>query len=220
MRVAVVSANLGGYDAQVTWREDQIVPEGVEVTFHRLTDQTFPGRDKAMLPTLKCGIAKMAGYELFPGYHTYIWVDASRGVLRPDTVAWFLEQLGPAEMLLFLHPERTTIREEYEFVKGKLAAGSKYLSTRYAGEWLSEQYAAVNKPWHLDNRLYASTAFAYRPTQRVQAALRDWLYMKFRFCIHDQLALPYVVREHKVYVKESQADVYHCDHLPITRQKR
>ena len=217
--VCVVSANLGGYDPQIPW-VDQVVPAGVTVDVHRFTDENFPGRDKAMRPALKCGLPKMFGWEMLPGYDLYLWVDASRGLLRPDTVAWFLAAIGSAELLLFLHPERSTIQAEYAFVKAKLEAGSRYLSSRYAGEWLESQYLAVQKPWHLDNRLYASTAFLYRPTLRVQAMMKDWWFHKSRYLLHDQLALPYVVREHRVRVVERPEDIYRFEHLPYTRKMR
>lgn len=219
MKVAVISANLGGYDPHVEWTP-QVVPAGVTVEVHRLTDATFPRRVKAMTPALQAGIPKMCGYELYPGADVYLWVDASRGLLRPDTVAWFLDGLGRSELLLFLHPERHTIREEYAFVKAKLAARSRYLTKRYEGEWLDEQFAAVNVPWYTDDRLYASTAFMYRPTVVVRRMLREWFYHKARYLLHDQLALPYLVRDHGVHVAERPESVYDCEYLPMTRGAR
>lgn len=217
MRVAVISANLGGYDPPVAW-VDQIVPAGVTVEVHRFDDTNFPPRSKAMTPALQCAIPKMFGWELVPGADVYLWIDASRGLLRPDTVAWFLDHLFAAELLLFLHPERSTIREEYDFVKARLARpGETYLTSRYAGEWLDAQYAAVTTPWYLDNRLYASTAFCYRPTVPVQRMMNAWWFHKSRYLLHDQLALPYVVRDHEVRVAERAESVYDFEHLPMTR---
>lgn len=218
MKIAVLSANLGGYDAQVDWVPQHI--EGSTVDIIRFTDATFPPRSKAMTPALQCAIPKMFGWELRPGYDVYIWIDASRGLLRPDTAAWFVEKLDTADMALFLHPERHTIAEEYAFVKARLARpGETYLTSRYAGEWLDAQYAAVNQPWHLDNKLYASTAFAYRPSTRVRAMMREWWFHKSRYLLHDQLALPYLVRDHRVHVNEVTESVYDCEHLPMTRTK-
>lgn len=217
MKVVVVSANLGHYDPQVPW-VTQVVPDGVAVTVHRLTDQTWPTREKAMTPRLQSGIAKMHGWELFPGADVYLWVDASRGLLRPDTVAWFLAQLGSRAFLVFQHPERRTIREEYEFVKARMQRpGETYLTSRYRGEWLDDQYRAVTPPWYQDTHLFASTAFAYRPTLDVKAALKDWFYHKARYLLHDQLAMPYVLADHRVTPVVLQDSVYACEHLPITR---
>jgi hypothetical protein len=220
MKVAVISANLGGYDAVVPWPEQEGLPPGVTVDVHRLDDRSFQGRDLAMTSRLKCGIPKWFGAELFPGYDVYLWVDASRA-LAPDTVAWFLNRLGMYELALFLHPERMTIRQEYEFIKARLQRpGETYLNSRYAGEWLEAQYRAVSKPWHIDNRLYASTAFAYRPTLTIQRAFKEVWHHKSRYLLHDQLALPYAVREHRVKVLELPENIYTLPQLPITRQKR
>jgi len=218
-RIAVLSANLGSYDPHVDW-VTQVVPADVTVDVHRFTDATFPLRDKAMTPALQCAVPKMFGWELVPGADYYLWIDASRGLLRSDTVAWFLAQIESAELALFLHPERRTIREEYAFVKARMARpGERYLTSRYAGEWLEAQYAAVCRPWFTDDRLYASTAFVYRPTERVRLMLKDWWFHKTRYLLHDQLALPYVVRDHKVHVRELRDSVYDCIHLPYTRQR-
>lgn len=219
MKVAVISANMGAYDAVVPWPE-QVVPAGVQVDVHRLDDRTFPGRELAMTGRLKCGLPKWFGWELRPGYDLYLWVDASRAIV-PDTVAWFLARIGNAELVAFLHPERSTIRAEYEFVKARMARpGETYLNSRYRGEWLDAQFAAVNKPWHIDNRLYASTAFLYRPTLPVQKAFKEVWHHKSRYLLHDQLALPYALREHRVKVHERKENIYTLPQLPITRVKR
>jgi hypothetical protein len=219
VKVAVLSANLGHYEAHAVPFMPQVVPDGT-VDLHWFTDANFPTRHKALMPALQCAIPKMFGWELKPGYDVYIWIDASRGLLRPDTAAWFLEKLGHAEMAVFLHPERSTIQAEYEFIKARMARpGETYLTSRYAGEWIDEQYKAVHQPWHFDNKLYASTAFAYRPTVRVRAMMREWWFHKSRYLIHDQLAFPYVLREHRVSVVEMTESVYACAHLPYTRKK-
>lgn len=220
MKVAVLSANLGAYDPQVDW-VPQVVPAGVTVDVHRFTDQNFQSRSLAMTSRLQCAIPKMFGWQLVPGADRYLWIDASRGLLRSDTVAWFLERAGDAEMLVFLHPERKTIREEHAFMKARMARPREtYLNSRYAGEWLDDQLAAVTPAWHVDDRLYASTAFMYRPTLAVQHMMQDWFFHKARYLLHDQLALPYVLREHKVHVRELTESVYDCDHLPFTRGRR
>lgn len=219
MRVAVISGNFGGYDAVVPWPASE-VPAGVSVDVHRLDDRSLPGRDLAMTSRLKCGIPKWFGWELFPGYDAYLWVDASRA-LTAETVAWFLERLGSSDLVVFLHPERRTIREEYLFVKARLARpGETYLTSRYAGEWLDQQFEAVSKPWHRDDRLYASTAFMYRPSVPVQRAFRTVWCHKARYLLHDQLVFPYAVREERVRVAELAEDVYKVPVLPISRVRR
>lgn len=214
---AIISANLGGYEPPADWVRQQ-APEGWAVEVHRFTDANFPPRAKAMTPSLQAGILKMFGWEFVPGFDAYIWVDASRQITSPHFAEWMLDELAGAEFAVFLHPQRRTIREEYEFVKAKLAAGSRYLLKRYAGEWLDEQVAAICDVENFKDRaLYASTSFAYRPTESVKAALKEWWFHKSRYLLHDQLALPLVLWMHGVFVRPIAADIYD---LPLWRYVR
>jgi hypothetical protein len=216
-KVALISANLGAFDPQFEWVE-QVVP-GVELTVHRFTDASLPPRPKAMTSRMLPGIAKMFGWQLLRGFDAYIWVDASRTITHPGFAAWMLRQLGWAEMALFRHPLRATIAEEYRFVKDKMAAGSRYLRSRYEGEWLDEQMDVINADLAFrDDALYASTAFAYYATAPVRAALTEWWHHKTRYLLHDQLALPYVIWRHGVRINVIDEDVYNLQYWEYTRK--
>ena len=211
----MISANLGSYDPHVEWVPQRLA--GGVVDIHRFTDRTLPPRPKAMTPALRAGIVKMFGWQLVPGADVYVWIDASRGVARDDVAAWLLDQAGPCELLLFRHPHRRTVREEYEFVLEKLARRSPYLTRRYEHEWLKEQYLDAVAGGYDDDCLYASTAFLYRPTRRVRRLLSDWFLAKARYCLHDQLALPPLVKASGCAVRVLTDDVYDCPYLPMTR---
>jgi len=215
---ALISANLGGYDPPCEW-EQQDPPRGWRIEVHRFTDENFPPRAKAMTASLQAGVLKMFGWEFLPGFDAYIWVDASRRLCSPGFAAWMLGELDGAEMAVFRHPQRRTIREEYDYVKSKMDGGSRYLLRRYAGEWLDAQMAAIcDVEGFKDRALYASTAFAYRPTDSVQAALKEWWHHKSRYLLHDQLALPLVLWMHAVYVRVIEADIYNLPHWEYVRK--
>ena len=136
----------------------------------------------------------MFGWELFPGFDYYIWVDASMSVSHPDCAEWFVSKCEHHDIAVFRHPDRKTVREEYEFVKEKLEQGNKYLSSRYEGEWLDAQAQSIlSNPTFRDENLYASTAFVYKPNNHVKDAFREWWWHKSRYLLHDQLAFPYVL---------------------------
>jgi len=176
----MISANLGGYDVPNEWPE-QTVP----VDVCRYTDANFPPRPLAMTSRLQCGIPKWFGFDLRPGYDVYIWIDGSCAP-TPTCAAWFLEQLGDGDIAVFAHPERKTVREEYEFMRARMARpGETYLTSRYGGEWLDEAFARCDP----NARLVASTAFAYRPSQCVRDALELVWLAKTRWLLHDQMAL-------------------------------
>jgi hypothetical protein len=216
-RLCIISANLGGYDPPSEWAK-QAAPEGWEVEINRLTDFDFPPRPLAMTSRLQAGIPKMFGWQMFPGADAYLWVDASRRLVRTDFAAWMLAQLGEAELAIFRHPQRASVAAEYEFVRGKMAAGNRYLNRRYAGEWLEEQMAAIRADRSFcDRALYASTSFIYRATPSVCAACRDWWHHKSRYLLHDQLALPYVLWRNEVKVVAIDADIYDLPYWEYVR---
>lgn len=225
MKVAIISGNLGSYDPPNDW-PDQIVPEGVEVSFHRFTDANFPPRPKAMTSRLQCGLLKWFGphYVTLPGgtlYDVYIWIDGSCAP-TPIFTAWWLEQLGNASMAVFAHPERQTVREEYEFMTARMARpGETYLNSRYAGEWLDEEFAACDP----DAPLVASTSFAYRwgyhkdDGRQMQTMHCVWDH-KTRFHLHDQLAFSTALRRLKPYHHRINENYLQCAALTFTRKRR
>lgn len=223
MDVAVISANLGSYDPNHPWPGYDEFKEKTpadKLDIIRLDDSNFPPRPLAMTSRLQAGIPKMFGWQLFPGFDTYIWVDASMRP-EPDALDWMLEKLGRNDIVLFLHPHRRTIRQEYEFVKAKLEAKDPYLTLRYEHEWLSSQFAEIaGDEFYHDNRLYASTVFAYRNVAKVHRALRDWWYHKTRYLLHDQLALPYVVKKNGLAIGEIRESIYRCEHFTYVRNKK
>lgn len=216
-RVAVIAANLGAYDRQGAWPA-LTVPQGVVVDVHRFDDTTLPPRPLAMTSRLRCGIPKMFGWQMRPGYQAYIWIDASCAP-TPIAVEWFLTQLGQAELAVFRHPDRRTIREEYEFLKARLAKpGERYLTSRYTGEWLDELYAWIcNDDAFIDGALFASTAFVYRPTARVTAMLKEWWITKTRWHLHDQIAWPYLIVKSGCRVNVIPDNYLRCPALTYTR---
>jgi len=201
-KLCIITANLGSYDPPPDWAE-QAAPEPWEIRRHYFTDANFPPRALAMTSRLQPGLLKMLGWEFLPGWDAYLWVDASRSVTDTGYAAWMIEQLGHADMAVYRHPQRKSAAEEADYMLDRMRRPhmrrSRYLISRYAGEWIEEQLAVIPAdPGYADDRLYASTALIYRPTGPVRAAMREWWYHKTRYCLHDQLALPYVLWRHGV----------------------
>ena len=214
MRVCLHTANFGSIDEPVM-HEDQV---GAEVTGHTFSDLNFPARRRTMSSRLKARIPKMFGWDLLPGFDAYLWLDGVFRLSRPDAVAWLLAQLGDGELVIYRHSSRKTIKEEADFIRAKLDAGSQYLRVRYEGEDLEGQLAAIAAdPTYTDDRLYGSSAFLYRPTERVKAALTAWWVHTSRFHAVDQLALPYVLRHCDVRVIDQ--DGRYATHLEWNRHR-
>jgi len=187
MKIAVITANMGNFDKQV-----DPVPQSLPFAFFRVTDHDFPLRDRAMTPRLQARIPKMFGWQMFPGYDIYIWVDSSCQLSHPDSVKWFWEQMGyEKDMAVFKHPNRKTVQEEADYIKQRLAKNCPYITPRYKNELIDEQLKEIDP----SAQLYASTAFIYRNIPVVQKALKEWWYHTSRFHIVDQLSMPFALRE-------------------------
>ena len=219
-RVAVISANLGAYDQPVEWPA-LLAPPGVEVSICRLTDATYAPRPLAMTSRLQCGIPKWFGWQFIAGdSDAILWIDASCAPTA-GAVPWFLEQLGSAEVAAFAHPDRHTVREEYAFIRARMRRpGERYLTSRYQGEWLEDEFDAIRMAGKADLPLYATTAFIYRPTARVQAAFAECFLWKARYCLHDQLAFPYVLDRHQVSVSVIYENYLKCAALTYVRNRK
>lgn len=216
----ILSANLGNFDPEIEWVAQNDY-QGIPISICRFDDRTFPPRERAMTSRLQPGIVKMFGWDLVPGFDYYIWVDASKTITSPDFGTFMLGQLGSADFAVFAHPDRRSIKSEYEFVRQKLAEGNQYLLSRYQGEWLSEQYRVIERDKAFkDNCLYASTGFAYRPNSRVRTAMKEWWFHKTRYLLHDQLALPYVLAKSKVKVNVIRENIYKFPLWEHTRKRR
>jgi len=217
----ILSANLGSFDPELEWVRQKKWTNGMPISVARFNDSSFPPRDKAMTSRLQPGIVKMFGWQVMPGFDFYIWVDGSKTIISPDFGSFMMDELGSADMAIFKHPERKTVKEEYGFVKEKMAAGNEYLLSRYKGEFLDEQYRVIAEDrLFQDTRLFASTGFVYRPNARVKAAFKEWWYHKTRYLLHDQLALPYVLARAKVKVNVIDHSIYKFPHWEHTRKRR
>lgn len=219
-RGIILSANFGSYDPELPWPEQLVeAPDTIEI--ERFNDKTLPGRELALTPRMKPALIKMFGWQFYPTFDFYIWVDASKTITSPDFGSFMLEQLGKADIAIFKHPERKTIQEEYEFVKRKMEEGNQYLLSRYQGEYLNEQWERIRSDKTFkDQALYASTSFIYRPTPKIKTAFKEWWYYKTRFLLHDQLALPYVLQKAKVKVNVINENIYKFALWEHTRKRR
>jgi hypothetical protein len=186
MKIAILSANLGNFDKPI-----DPVKQTIPVTFHRFTDENFLPIT-GLTPRFQYRIPKLFGWQMFPGYDIYIWLDGSTTFLRPDCVQWYLDQLGDNDIAFFKHPVRRNIRQEVEHIEKKLQENSKYIVPRYKNGLHREFYInEVLKGGYKDNKLYASTAFIYKNNERVKEYMNFWWLFQSRYYTVDQLAQTY-----------------------------
>lgn len=220
MKIAILTANLGNFDTPVD-PVPQDLPKGVdEITFHRFTDSNF-SPVTGLTPRLQYRIPKLFGWQMFPGYDVYLWIDGSMSLAHPDSVKWFLEKLGNNDIGLFKHPWRNSIKEEADHIEEKLQQGKRYITSRYKNGLHKEQLAeCLSDPDFKDTILYTSTAFLYRNNKKVQGAMKLWWYYQSRYFTCDQIVLPYVVFKNNLKVGVINEDQYHIPYLTIVSKHK
>jgi hypothetical protein len=189
MKIAVITANIGEFDP----KEDP-VKQSVDFDFYRFTDEKFPPRFCAMTTRLQARIVKMFGWQMAPGYDFYIWADSSVQLSNPDSVKWFVEQCKDYDLAVFKHPQRSTIHQEAEYLKMRLAKNCPYITPRYKNELIDEQLAEIEADKGFEDvNLFASTVVVYKDNMVVRDMMKEWWYHTSRYHSIDQLSLPYAV---------------------------
>jgi hypothetical protein len=200
MKLAILSANLNSFD-KVVKPVDQTLPDGIDlIEYHCFTDSDFPPIT-GLTPRLQYRIPKCFGWQMKPDYDYYIWLDGSMTFTKEAGVKWFMQQLGNADMAVFKHPWRKTIKEESDHIEEHLQQGKPYITTRYKNGLHKEQLADIQLDNdYKDDHLYASTVFMYKDSEEVRDALRMWWLHQSRYYTCDQLAFTYALRDLAVKV--------------------
>jgi len=215
MKIAVLSANLGGFD---TTKESikQNLPQDVDVTYHTWTDKDFPPI-VGYTPRFQYRIPKMFGWEMFPGYDYYIWMDGAMYFTNPDAIKWFLDMIEKTEFVVFKHPHRKSAAHEVAYIEGKLAQRNLYMSRRYQHGLHRENLTMMqqDKNW-VDNQLYASTVFMYRNIPRIHEMMKTWWFLQSRYWSCDQIPLPYALWKHEVSVYRIDRNVFVNEYMAVS----
>jgi hypothetical protein len=211
MRIAILTANLGNFDKPV----DPVKQETEhEIKFHRFTDDDFPPIT-GLTPRLQYRIPKCFGWEMFPGYDYYIWLDGACSFERPDCVWWYVKQLADNDMAFFKHPSRRNVRQEVRHLEEHLNLGKPYITKRYKNGLHREFFDKILAEGYRDKGLYASTTFIYKNNPQVQKALTDWWLLGSRYFTCDQIQLPYVLWKNEIRVKTFDEPLYKSGYISL-----
>jgi hypothetical protein len=212
MKIAFITANLGDFEKKTPVFPTQKLGTNDSIDYFSLNDTNFPPR-KTLSPRLQAKIPKMLGWQLFPGYDRYVWVDASFMVISEHAVMWLLQEQGSMEIALFKHPDRGSMHEEAQFLRER--ENDPYIAARYEGEWLKEQ--ELETVTAEECGLYAAGIFIYMPSGRIKAMTCDWWYHVTRYHINDQLSLPYLLKYHKVWVSVIKVNILETGYFKFMR---
>lgn len=224
MKVAILSANLNNFDTPIK-PVDQELPEGIElVTYHCYTDSDFPPI-MGLTPRFQYRIPKLFGWQMFPDYDYYIWLDGTASFKRADCLRYYLEQLGDGDMAFFKHPNRHSIKEEVQHIDDYLnrrvgtKRGQDYVLRRYENGLHKEQWDDIKLDLDFkDDKLYASTTFIYRDSEKVRDALRLWWLHQSRYFTCDQVVLPYALWKSGIDVRTFDQPIYKTGYMSLVSQ--
>lgn len=208
-RIAVVTANFGGFD-----NPKGPVDQSVKHDSFIFDESNFPLRDRALTPRLQARLVKCFAWQMAPGYNYYIWHDSSVQLGHKDSVKWLLGHIQNSEIALLKHPSRNTIGAEAKYLKERLAKDDSYITSRYKGELIDEQMAAINNP---KLSLFATTAFIYRPTYNVKNAMKEWWYNISRYHIIDQLSIAHSLEKFSCNLETIPDNFLNTPYLTHTR---
>jgi len=206
MKIAIISANFNKFDSHKEWE----VP--MEIDVFRVNEDIIPVRKYAMTGRLQSKLLKEFGWQIYPGYDIYMWIDASFKLL-PGATEWLLSGLGDKDLALFKHPFNNTIKEEYEFLKSNM--NKEYVRKRYETEFLEEQYKVItDDKSYIDDSLYCGGIIIYKNDVKVFNMLKEWWYHTTRYHMDDQLSLPYVLRKSGCSFNVFKENIYKLPLIP------
>lgn len=167
-----------------------------KITISNYDDHNYPSRRLAMHPRLKSKIPKMLEWRYIDA-DWYVWLDDSFSVLSKTLAEDILKVAGKNKLCLFKHPNRNSIKEEYEFMQKKLNKKNLYLFSRYAGEPIQQQVEHyLNDSSFKDHNLFSMGFFAYHKSMK--PLMLEWFLENIAWSVQDQISFPYVLQKHKV----------------------
>lgn len=177
-----------------------------------------PSRAASLQSRTKCKIYKMMEWLEYPDYDYYIWVNSKFVILDGFFENMFAyESDEDAELFLFNHHMKSSIRSEMDFMKDHMERGDSYVLSRYGGDVMEEQ---VNKYLanedYKDDLLFDGGLFMYSRKlveNKEQNFMIDWFLHNVLYSVQDQLWLPYLVKKHKVNFRVYDKNLFNNDFL-------
>lgn len=213
MRIAIVTANFGGYDplssAPLGFDDAVVVTDSPDHGADGWRVHLDPSPDD---PRLAGKRPKMNPWR-YTDCDAALFMDASIEIVSPDLRRWVEPVLSVNDLVIWSHPEgRTDIRQE-----GPVCWDwPKY--EPYPIREQVEHYVADGFPegWGL----FACGLIGWRFTPEARAFGDAWLEEQHRWSIQDQISLPYLLwREGKPFAIWP-ANQYHNPHIRIRWDRR
>jgi hypothetical protein len=159
----------------------------------------------------------------------YAWLVWADSTLQFHETAFIVEQvarlrqLPPSSRVLVVpHPERRTVRDEYEFIHGNILKGNKYLRTRYGAEKMTEQMEHFRaRGWDVDAPgLWCGGFWIVENSELFKHCWDDWWDQNLCYGMMDQLSLPVVLRQHGCVAQPFDVSIWDNRHFTHVAHRR
>lgn len=124
-----------------------------------------------------------------------IWLDSNIKLLI-DKDRFLNEFLGDADIAVFKHPLRNTVKEEVEAIK---------IYRDYAYDKAKKQFDSYIG-FKDDQGLYECGVLVIRHNQRTKTFCEDW-WEEIQNSPRDQVSFPYILSKHNIKLKANKGDV-------------
>jgi len=196
MRVAILTANIGGVD------EIKGIPrQTIDVDYYAYFDNNLPYPLPNLNNRLKSKYVKIQTHRFLPGYDAYIWIDGRVEIMADVFCEEMIRQLGDNDVAIFGHPDRETVGQEYEFMLDQMQKGNHYLFSRYGNQDLKAEYEFMKTQHMEDWPVYACTIFARKNNGNTNEAFNEWWRRSIEFSYFDQTMFTYAVAKNPVSFK-------------------
>jgi hypothetical protein len=189
MKIAVITANVGGFDIP------KLIPnQTLEYDLVRIDDIELEGdnRHKAKLP-------KMQSHRILKDYDIHIWIDSSVQVKSENFVKYMVEQLADNDIAIGKHNLRDCAYSEMYYIIREIENGNKYLESRYNKSDLLSVNAFLrsnNFPERMG--LWACGIFARYNNDKVNDIFDKWWESECKYLTIDQPMFSYFAQLMKV----------------------
>lgn len=190
----IISANIGDFD--------NIQEPEFGVPYRCYTDQDLPFPLPNLNNRLKGKYLKIQTHR-FRDEPRWVWLDGSVQPVGKGLQKYLFGLLSDqgADVAIPLHPDRSNVYDELNYILDGMKDGRQYLIDRYAKEPLAEElefYYRQGLP--ADFPLYACRMFARVNSPRVNEAFNDWWMGCLEYSNFDQTYFSYVCYKHKLKI--------------------
>ena len=184
-KIAVITANLNNID-----KVKEVPQQTVPFDYYYFNEDNLP-TDLDISARLLSKYPKILTHKMLPDYDIYIWIDGSIEI----TSNRFVEKIisGLIDVKITLHPDRATLKEEFDFLINQLRLGNPYFQERYSFDNILKEKELFED---LDLPLYTCGVFARKNDGRVNTAFEEIWDLCLEYGNFDQPLYSYIEKKY------------------------